>query len=506
MFLLESSLGIIILETVISVYLFSTYNDVRNGKEGNILKQWEEKNKEKKLIESDARSNSFFGNIFKKHSTLIPENKYINDNFIGFVNEFTIYIRTFFILLALISFIYLIFALIFRMLNKMFKSRKSHTMAPERFDGNQNARAWMESIEYYITQEEITNNVDKCATVLSRLSNEVKSVVVRFEKEAKSDFKRLRNAFIKIYGGQKRTQAEYNLAFSSLVQGEKESLYHYYSELSRLADKAFHGLSNKTKTKYVDERFMLGIGNDALRTKLMETCKFSNFFDKIFAGKSVLDKALELDEIYGSKKVKDINLIQRSRKADGATVFYGCGERGHYRNKCPGARSNQSQSNQDQEYKSTANNQGVQSKQNQTDHVKIRAVKVSEEMTGYCNVDGSICKFLADTGAQRTVIDVSVLGNTNNISPCLFKIILADKSEATVLGVKKCSITLGYHTVQVEAIITKNVSHNCLLGLDFLNKCPTTKVHLDGLQDVINETKSSGVNNMATDDNESYNV
>ena len=127
------------------------------------------------------------------------------------------------------------------MLNKMFKSRKSHTMAPERFDGNQNARAWMESIEYYITQEEITNNVDKCATVLSRLSNEVKSVVIRFEKEAKSDFKRLRNAFIKIYGGQKRTQAEYNLAFSSLVQGEKESLYHYYSELSRLADKAFQG-------------------------------------------------------------------------------------------------------------------------------------------------------------------------------------------------------------------------------------------------------------------------
>ena len=413
MFLLESSVGIIILETVISVYLFSTYNDVKNGKEGNILKQWEDKNKEKKLLESE---HSYFGNIFKKHSTLIQENKYINDDFIGFVNEFTIYIRTFLILFSLISFIYLIFALIFRMLNKTFKSRKSHTMAPERFDGNQNARAWMDSIEYYITQEEITSNIDKCATVLSRLSNEIKSVVIRFEKEAKSDFKRLRNAFIKIYGGQKRTQAEYNLEFSSLVQGEKESLYHYYSELSRLADKAFNGLGNKIKTKYVDERFMLGISNDALRTKLMETCKFSNFFDKIFAGKSVLDKALELDEIYGSKKV-DINLIQRHKRADRATVCYRCGEKGHYRNKFPGARSNQN--SQDQEYKSTANNQSAHSKQNQTDynHVKIRAVKVSEEMTGYCNIDGSICKFLADTGAQRTVIDVSVLGNTNNIRP-----------------------------------------------------------------------------------------
>jgi hypothetical protein len=166
-----------------------------------------------------------------------------------------------------------------------------------------------------------------------------------------------------------------------LVQGEKESLYHYYGELSRLADKAFNGLGKKIKTKYVDERFMLGLSNDALRTKLMETCKLSNFFDKIFAGKSTLDKALELYEIYGSKKVD--------------------------------------------------------------------------------------------------IVD---------ISPCLFKVQLADKSEATVLGVKNFLITLGYHPIQVEAIVTKNVSHNCLLRLDFLNKCPTTKIHLEGLQEVINET------------------
>ena len=503
MFLLESNVGIIVLETVISVYLFSTYNDVKNGKEGNILKQWENRNKGKKMHEVE---NSFFGNVFKKQYPLIQENKYINDDFVSFINEFNIYIRTFIIALAIISFIYLIIALICRMVNKMFNLRKSHTMAPERFDGNQNARAWMESIEFYISQEEINNNVDKCATVLSRLSDEVKGIVVRFERDAKTDFKKLRNAFIKIYGGQKKTQAEYNLEFSSLVQGEKESLYHYYSELSRLADKAFSGLSNKIKTKFIDERFMLGLSNDALRTKLMETCKFSNFFDKIFAGKSILDKALELDEIYGSKKV-DINLVQRYKKADGTTICYGCGEIGHYRNKCPGVRSSQNQSQNNQ--KSTMHNQSAQSNQNATqthsNHVKIRAVKVSEEMTGYCNVDGVICKFLADTGAQRTVIDVSVLGNTNNISPCLFKVQLTDKSEATVLGVKKCLITLGYHTIQVEAIVTKNVSHNCFLGLDFLNKCPTTKIHLEGLQGVINDTKTSSVNQIATEE-ESFNV
>jgi hypothetical protein len=70
---------------------------------------------------------------------------------------------------------------------------------------------------------------------------------------------------------------------------------------------------------------------------------------------------------------------------------------------------------------------------------------------------------------------VSVLNDTNNINECLFRVQLADKSDAAVLGVKKCSITLGYHTVQGEAIITKNVSHNCLLGLDFLNKVQQRK-------------------------------
>jgi hypothetical protein len=174
----------------------------------------------------------------------------------------------------------------------------------------------------------------------------------------------------------------------------------------------------------------------------------------------VLDKALELDELNGSKKV-DLNLIKRSRKADGATtrrkreviiVIY-IQERDRIKiNRLIKSTSQRSIIKAHNRFKIKQ----ITSKN--------RAVKVSEEMTGYCNVDGSICKFPADTGAQRTVIDVSVLGKTNNY---LFKIILVDKSEETVLGVKKSSLTLACYSVQVEEIISKNVSHNCLLGLDF---------------------------------------
>jgi competence transcription factor ComK len=65
MFLLESNIGIIILETVISVYLFSTYNDVQNGKEGNILKHWEDKIKERKCTKQKIH----FSATFLKNTT-----------------------------------------------------------------------------------------------------------------------------------------------------------------------------------------------------------------------------------------------------------------------------------------------------------------------------------------------------------------------------------------------------------------------------------------------------
>ena len=115
-----------------------------------------------------------------------------------------------------------------------------------------------------------------------------------------------------------------------------------------------------------------------------------------------------------------------------------------------------------------------------------------DQMIGYCSVNGKNSKFLADTGANRTVIDASLLSEEDlkNVQPCLFKVILADSSEAPVLGLKKCIIKLGNYNVEVECIVTKNVSQMCLLGLDFLFLHPSTKTHIIALQKIINKTKS----------------
>ena len=62
----------------------------------------------------------------------------------------------------------------------------------------------------------------------------------------------------------------------------KRKLYHYYAELSRIAKKAFPDCNDGQRRKFIDERFMSGLFNDALRTKLMETYKYGNFFSKMF--------------------------------------------------------------------------------------------------------------------------------------------------------------------------------------------------------------------------------
>ena len=82
------------------------------------------------------------------------------------------------------------------------------------------------------------------------------------------------------------------------------------------------------------------------------------------------------------------------------------------------------------------------------------------------------------------------------IRKCTYNVILADGSKTNILGVKICKIQLGQHVVNLEVLVIENLHEKCLLGLDFLNKCPTTKIHMEQLKQVLKATDMAMINNI----------
>ncbi len=58
---------------------------------------------------------------------------------------------------------------------------------------------------------------------------------------------------------------------------------------------------------------------------------------------------------------------------------------------------------------------------------------------------------------------------------------MADGSEAQVLGTKICTIQFGAYKVEMEVLVTEKLNATVLLGLDFLEICPTTKTLIEDL-------------------------
>jgi hypothetical protein len=106
---------------------------------------------------------------------------------------------------------------------------------------------------------------------------------------------------------------------------------------------------------------------------------------------------------------------------------------------------------------------------------------------------------MADTGAEMTVIDVEVLqpNQRMDIKPTNFDVILADGSKADVLGMKMCNITVGNDTVQLEVLVTTRLNQTCLLGIDFLRKCPSTKTLVHDLESALNGNRTT-INSIGT--------
>ena len=106
MFLIGKKFSILIFQACIAVYLIYSINEIRLDTEDSIYRQWSDRGKQSY---SQYWSRSWLNNVFKKMGVIKGSNNFIVvDHFVDFVSEYVFLINTFWLMLALSTFIYLI--------------------------------------------------------------------------------------------------------------------------------------------------------------------------------------------------------------------------------------------------------------------------------------------------------------------------------------------------------------------------------------------------------------
>ena len=200
-----------------------------------------------------------------------------------------------------------------------------------------------------------------------------------------------------------------------------------------------------------------------------------------------------MSEIY-AKETIDINEVSArintkySKNSNDGVRCYNCYEIGHLKRDCLNPKKEKNTLNENKN-RSKDGNSTTDNNNNtiKTNSIKINKISQSRHITGNCLVDGNQGTFMADTGAEMTIIDVNLLTleQQNEIKPTWFDVMLADKSKATVLGQKMCTINVGNKNIELNVLVTKDLSEQCLLGIDFLRMHPQTKSLIVELEHVL---------------------
>ena len=79
------------------------------------------------------------------------------------------------------------------LVNKTLRIRPSHVIQPGRFDSKlMNIHEWLEIVDTYLEEDNITCKDDRCRAILSRLSSVDKKLVTNTSSKSKKDYEILR--------------------------------------------------------------------------------------------------------------------------------------------------------------------------------------------------------------------------------------------------------------------------------------------------------------------------
>jgi predicted aspartyl protease len=498
------------------IYIYHAANNNLLG-EDNLYKKWT--NRVKLTNENDPNVDGYFqsifknlaGNIFKKTPDGLGSKAapIVKDDFSQFVSDIVFSLQTFFFIIAIATLLYFTSKIFKRLFNKFF-SQTSHLSPPNTFEpySKQPIRRWLDDMNRFFEAANITKDSEKCAIVLSKCNDTTKRSLLAFDKTCKKSYSSIVHALTRMYKEHSKSTEEFYKMFSSLTQTSCGTINDFYIELEEIADLAFPNVTDENKMEIIEKRFIDGITNEHLRAAIkLAKQKAPTWFESNFKRqKSILEIALELNEIYEPKDSK-INYTQYS-KAGPKTLCYRCSNYGHFGRDCPlnnqsnettntsNSINNQNQrKNQSSPQNQSSQSNGITHNQKVNQTVTLRAVDYSDSITGWCKVDDKFVRFMADTGASKTVIDYKLLDSkqTSNLKDTNFKVKLADGSLASVKGLLDCIISLNNKPINIEILVIENLPEGCLLGYDFLKCHPMTKVAISDLKQVITSSNENQV-------------
>ncbi len=102
-------------------------------------------------------------------------------------------------------------------------------------------------------------------------------------------------------------------------------------------------------------------------------------------------------------------------------------------------------------------------------------------------------KFTMDTGSPVTIISEQIfyrIGANFKRSPIRHQITVANSSTAQIVGYADINLQIKFYDIRAEVIVVKDLSKDCLLGMELLETCPLTKEPIKQLRAVL-EGKTS---------------
>ena len=159
--------------------------------------------------------------------------------------------------------------------------------APTIYNNTMSIHLWLNELNEFIESKRINSEQEKQATVLNHLDKTSKNIIKKLIDDKRiKNFRELESYLKSFFGNHNVSSSDSLFQFVTRKQLNSESLAQYYQVMQDLAIKAYPKTPKDTLEEYINEYFIKGLNNRALREQMVLT--------KLDKKSDVLGNAIEM--------------------------------------------------------------------------------------------------------------------------------------------------------------------------------------------------------------------